>query len=178
MRRRDLKHGETVAIKLIPRFLTEPWRLKMVEHEVSIMLELGACHPNIVHPRELVLTPNHVGVVQEYMRGGTLAEYIKEHKVDEPLACYLFRQLIAAVEFCHLHHIAYRDIKLENTLLDTTTTPPRLVACDWGVAKRWATNELPKMDSVAGACRSGGAARGAQDAARWCRPRRRWQPAC
>ena len=82
----------------------------MVEHEISIMLELGACHPNIVHPRELVLTPTHLGLVQEYMDGGTLGDFLQKHTVhlDEPLACYFFRQLIAAVEFCHKHRIAYR----------------------------------------------------------------------
>jgi serine/threonine protein kinase len=147
---RDVETDEVVAIKLIRR-LSEPWHLKMVEHEISIMLELGACHPNIVHPRELVLTPMHVGLVQEYMPGGTLAGYLKQHKVDEQLACYFFRQLIAAVEYCHRHRVAYRDIKLENTLLDTSSDPPRLVACDWGVAKRWSRGGLPQMRSIAGA---------------------------
>jgi serine/threonine protein kinase len=146
---RDLESEKLVAIKLIPRG-APAWQLAMVEHEISIMLELGAQHPNIVNPRELVLTPSHLGLVQEYMSGGTLADYLKSHKADEALACYFFRQIIAAVEYCHKHRVAWRDIKLENTLLDRSS-PPRVVACDFGNSKQWAKKSMPVMYSITGA---------------------------
>jgi serine/threonine-protein kinase SRK2 len=172
---RDVKTEELVAIKLIPRG-APAWQMAMVEHEISIMLELGACHPNIVHPRELVLTPTHLGLVQEYMSGGTLGQYLKQHKVDEAVACYFFRQLIAAVEYCHRHRIAYRDIKLENTLLDRSS-PPRVVACDFGAAKQWKRKEMPVMYSITGAPLARAAAMLAPEAARPRPPARRLPPA-
>jgi serine/threonine protein kinase len=145
---RDEQTQQLVAIKLISR-TAPPWQLEMVEHEVSIMLELGAQHPNIVHPRELLLTASHLGLVQEYVCGGTLKDYLKSNQVNEALACYFFRQIIAAVEYCHKHRVAWRDIKLENALLDTSD-PPRVVACDFGVSKRWTRGQMPKMTSFAG----------------------------
>ena len=36
----------------------------------------------------------------------------------------------------HLCHIAHRDLKLDNTLLDSSD-PPRLKLCDFGFAKTW-----------------------------------------
>ena len=38
--------------------------------------------------------------------------------LDEDRARYFFKQIIAAVSYCHRHHIAHRDLKLTNVLLD------------------------------------------------------------
>ena len=36
----------------------------------------------------------------------------------------------------HACHVAHRDLKLDNTLLDSSD-PPRLKLCDFGFAKTW-----------------------------------------
>lgn len=38
--------------------------------------------------------------------------------LTEDEANYFFRQLIWAVQFCHRNHVAHRDLKLDNTILD------------------------------------------------------------
>ena len=48
----------------------------------------------------------------------------------------LAQQFIAAVEYCHLHCVAHRDLKLDNTLLDDSN-PPVIKLCDFGFAKTW-----------------------------------------
>ena len=105
--------------------------------EVQCSLLLGATHVNVVRPHELLLTRKHAVLVTSYEAGGTLAAYCKRHRVDEPTACYFFRQLVAALAHCHAQNIAFRDVKLDNVLLDGST-PPALRLCDFGVARRWA----------------------------------------
>ncbi|KIY94189.1 hypothetical protein MNEG_13773, partial [Monoraphidium neglectum] len=65
--------------------------------------------------------------------------------MDEDAACYFFRQLISAVQYCHEGHVAHRDLKLDNALLDDRD-PPRLKLCDFGFAKGWATSS--NMDTM------------------------------
>jgi serine/threonine protein kinase len=66
--------------------------------------------------------------------GGSLSSYLSKHKVDEPLAAYLFRQLGAAIGHCHAHRMAFRDVKPNNLLL-TKSNPPILKLCDFGLAQ-------------------------------------------
>jgi len=59
-------------------------------------------------------------------------------------ARFFFRQFISTVAFCHRHHIAHRDLKLDNALLDTEH-PPRILLTDFGFAARWGAGETPNM---------------------------------
>jgi serine/threonine protein kinase len=93
-------------------------------HEVQLSLLLGTTHVNVVRPHELLLTRTHVVLATAYERGGTLAAYCERHRVDEATACYFFRQLCSALAFCHAQGVAFRDVKLENVLLDDAQ-PPR-----------------------------------------------------
>jgi serine/threonine protein kinase len=57
--------------------------------------------------------------------------------LDEERALYLFRQILSGVSYCHRHHIAHRDLKLTNVLIDTSANPPNLKICDFGLSKHW-----------------------------------------
>jgi serine/threonine protein kinase len=50
-----------------------------------------------------VLTGKYVAFVVEYVRGGSVSDYLAGKKMDEDLACYLFRQLLDAIAYCHAH---------------------------------------------------------------------------
>ena len=52
----------------------------------------------------------------------------------ESQARYFFQHLISGVEYLHNMRISHRDLKLENTLVDLTTTPV-LKICDFGFSK-------------------------------------------
>ena len=54
-------------------------------------------------------------------------------KADVPVFA---QQFVAAVEYCHQHCVAHRDLKLDNTLLDDAN-PPTIKLCDFGFAKTW-----------------------------------------
>ena len=49
------------------------------------------------------------------------------------------QQCIEAVDYCHQRNVAHRDLKLDNTLLDTND-PPHVKICDFGFAKLMGPN--------------------------------------
>lgn len=150
----DNKTKGEVAIKLvgrpIPRSITQ-----IIQREIKILADLGDGHLNIVHADEVLLTRTHVGLVMEYVSGGNMVAYVTKRRetresrgglcLDEDEANFFFRQLIWAVQFCHNNHVAHRDLKLDNTILDHRN-PPRLKLCDFGFAKAWAANS--NMDTM------------------------------
>jgi serine/threonine protein kinase len=117
---------------------------------VQCSLELGATHVNVIRPHELLLTRSHVVLATQYARGGTLSDYCATRRIDEPTACYFFRQFISALAHCHARQICYRDVKLDNMLLDDCK-PPNLKICDFGVARRWTSaTGAPKGGDASG----------------------------
>eukprot|EP00798_Chlamydomonas_sp_ICE-L_P026073 gene26073-11776_t len=106
----DVVSGEHLAIKLIKL----PLPMKFVQaifREIKLQSELGEGHK------------------YKECRGVGLL-------VEEDWARFLFRQMAQAVDYCHRHHVAHRDLKLDNTLL-TTHNPPLIKLCDFGFARGW-----------------------------------------
>lgn len=69
----------------------------------------------------------------EYVQGGELFQYIGDHGlIQEIEVVYLFRQIIAALMYCHRLNIHHRDLKPENILIDKDTLQIKLV--DFGMA--------------------------------------------
>eukprot|EP01023_Acetabularia_acetabulum_P049871 TRINITY_DN5354_c0_g1_i1.p1 TRINITY_DN5354_c0_g1~~TRINITY_DN5354_c0_g1_i1.p1 ORF type:complete len:330 (+),score=48.80 TRINITY_DN5354_c0_g1_i1:3-992(+) len=118
----------------------------MILQEIRIQSELGEGHLNIISPHEVMLTPSHLALCMEYADGGSLTNYVSDRWnstpergglfLSEDEARYFFIQFITAVEYCHSRNVAHRDLKLDNTLLDTSN-PPRIKICDFGFAKVW-----------------------------------------
>lgn len=82
----------------------------------------------------------------EYVSGGDLLSYVKKRtKLTEPVAKYLFKQIVLALEYTHSQNIIHRDIKLDNILLDIHNNIKVsinyniayfLKICDFGVGKQ------------------------------------------
>lgn len=145
---KDLVSRKLVAVKVVPRG-APAWKLGMLGTEAKHLARLGGGNVHVVRAHELFLNVYHVCLVLEYVPGGTLAEYCKKQRVNEALACYFFRQLINIISYCHTNRVAYRDVKLENTLL-AKTDPPELYLCDFGAAKKWKASRSPDMNTVVG----------------------------
>jgi serine/threonine-protein kinase SIK3 len=53
----------------------------------------------------------------EYAPGGDLYNYIERNgTLSETQARPIFRQVVSALEFCHLKGIVHHDVKLENSM--------------------------------------------------------------
>ncbi|XP_073277248.1 LOW QUALITY PROTEIN: serine/threonine-protein kinase SAPK1-like [Primulina huaijiensis] len=136
---KDKRNGELNAVKYIER------GKKIDEHvQREIMNHRSLKHPNIITFKEVLLTPTHLAIVMEYAAGGELFERIcNAGRFSEDEARFFFQQLISGVSYCHSMQIFHRDLKLENTLLDGSSTP-RLKICDFGYSKSAVLHSQPK----------------------------------
>jgi len=169
---------ELVAVKLMSRPLPGGMTTSIFR-EAKIGAQLGRGHLNIVKPRDLVLTRRHLGLVMEYVAGGNMADYILKALLlrhgsfepaagaparglvlDEDEARYYFLQVVRAVDFCHRNAVVHRDLKMDNTLIDSSD-PPRVKLCDFGFANWW-----PSLGPPPGAAGKQAAAAAAAAAAR------------
>ncbi len=132
--------GRLVAIKSINKSKIKSERHKSkIEMEKSIMKTLSSSD-YIVKMFETYETKKHICIVMEYICAGDLLSYIKKRsKLSEPIAKFIFKQIILAIQFIHNHNIVHRDIKLDNILIDLDN---KIKICDFGVSKRINNNEI------------------------------------
>ncbi|KAL6705497.1 serine/threonine-protein kinase gin4 [Coniothyrium glycines] len=102
-----------------------------LEREICIMKLLD--HPNIVRLYDIWENRDELYLIMEFVEGGELFSYIHEQGgLIEIHAVHIFRQIIAALIYCHRINIHHRDLKPENILLDRDTMTVKLV--DFGMA--------------------------------------------
>lgn len=78
----------------------------------------------------------------DYCPGGEVFSYLRRAKrFDEPTARFYAAEIVLILEFLHDHHIAYRDMKPENILIDAEG---HLKLVDFGFAKKLETSMLLK----------------------------------
>ncbi|CAG7942867.1 unnamed protein product [Penicillium salamii] len=89
-----------------------------IEREVVIMKLIE--HPNVISLYDVWENRGELYLVLEYVEGGELFDYVSNHgPLQEEEAVRLFRQIIAALGYCHRFNICHRDLKPENILLDS-----------------------------------------------------------
>eukprot|EP00053_Salpingoeca_punica_P014926 m.136273 g.136273 ORF g.136273 m.136273 type:complete len:646 (+) comp16580_c0_seq1:361-2298(+) len=112
--------SEKVAIKIMDKaHLKKTDDLKRVPLEINALKVLR--HPNISRLYQVHETEDKFFLVLEYAPGGELFDYIvTRDRLKEEEARMFFRQIVAAVAFCHSKGIAHRDLKPENLLLDSS----------------------------------------------------------
>ncbi len=74
--------------------------LVRIRREIQIMSSVR--HPSIIHIFEVFENKDKIVLVMEYAAGGELYDYIVEKRgLSEPDARRIFRQIAAAVYYCH-----------------------------------------------------------------------------
>lgn len=97
-------------------------------------------HPNICRLLEVIDTPDYIYLALEYSNHGELFTYINDKgALDENEARFFFRQLLAAVDYCHKHGVVHRDIKPENLMISNNK---QLKLIDFGLAAFWSEEQM------------------------------------
>jgi serine/threonine protein kinase len=110
--------GHKVAVKILNKSKIKQLGMEeKVQREINI---LHLCtHPHIIRLYEVIDTPTDIFLVNEYVSGGELFDYIvSKGRLSADEARNFFHQIISGVEYCHFQKIVHRDLKPENLLLD------------------------------------------------------------
>ncbi|VDO06439.1 unnamed protein product [Rodentolepis nana] len=78
-----------------------------------------ARHPFLVNLVACFQSPEHVVFVMDYAPGGDLMLHIQESVFTEYRAAFYAGCVVLGLEFLHSKQIIYRDLKLDNLLMDT-----------------------------------------------------------
>ncbi|KAK7159053.1 hypothetical protein R3I94_005400 [Phoxinus phoxinus] len=105
-----LKKGDIVARDEVESLMCE----KRIFETVN-----GVRHPFLVNLFACFQTKEHVCFVMEYAAGGDLMMHIHADVFSEPRATFYAACVVLGLQFLHEHMIVYRDLKLDNLLLDT-----------------------------------------------------------
>ena len=110
-----------VAVKVMHNYIeSDPDFQSRFEREAKVVAALR--HPNIIQIFDFDTADGHPYIVMEYLRGPTLATYLRElHKRNDRLPpariARLLVALAAALDYAHEEGVIHRDIKPGNIIL-------------------------------------------------------------
>uniref|UniRef100_A0A7N6B2T5 non-specific serine/threonine protein kinase n=1 Tax=Anabas testudineus TaxID=64144 RepID=A0A7N6B2T5_ANATE len=129
-----------VAIKIVDKTQLDDENLKKIFREVQIMKLLK--HPHIIRLYQVMETERMIYLVTEYASGGEIFDHLVAHgRMAEKDARKKFKQIVAAVHFCHCRNIVHRDLKAENLLLDHNLN---IKIADFGFSNIFSRGQLLK----------------------------------
>lgn len=118
-RAREVETGRMVALKKVRFDNFQPESVRFMAREILILRRLD--HPNIMKLEGLITSGSSTSIylVFDYMEHD-LAGLVSSPEInfsEAQVKCYM-RQLLSAIEHCHLRGIMHRDIKVSNILVN------------------------------------------------------------
>jgi hypothetical protein len=125
--------GQIYAMKVLKKSVVAS--LGQIEHtksEREILFVIR--HPYIVRLRFSFQNDEKLFLVTDYYNGGSLYSHLKKVKFfSEDRAKFYGAELLSALDHLHQQHIIYRDLKLENILMDHVG---HIALTDFGLSKQ------------------------------------------
>jgi serine/threonine-protein kinase len=117
-RAEDLKLGQTVALKFLPRDVErDPDRLGRFLTEVRMSLRVT--HPNVCRVYDIAEAGGRHFLSMEYVDGEDLASLLRRiGRLPEDKAVEIARQLCAGLQAAHDEGVLHRDLKPANVMID------------------------------------------------------------
>jgi serine/threonine-protein kinase len=130
-RAEDLKLGQPVALKFLPKSLADdPERLARFHQEVRLARQVT--HPNVCRVHDIAETGGQHFLSMEYVDGEDLASLLRRiGRLPSDKALEFARQLCAGLAAAHAGHVLHRDLKPANVLIDGRG---RVHLADFGLA--------------------------------------------
>jgi len=132
---RDLRHERQVALKVLrPEVSAEIGAERFLR---EIKLAAGLTHPHILPVYDSGEADGLLFYVMPNMEGRSLRERLdRERQLPLPDALRITREVAAALDYAHRHHVVHRDIKPENILLHEGAA----MVADFGIGKALSGN--------------------------------------
>ncbi|XP_067435684.1 protein kinase D4 isoform X2 [Thunnus thynnus] len=129
------KSGRLVAIKVIDKTRFPTKQERQLRNEVAILQSLS--HLGVVLLEGMFETAVYVFVVMEKLHGDMLEMILSSERgrLPERNTRFLVTQILEALRYLHLKHIAHCDLKPENVLLASADPFPQVKLCDFGFAR-------------------------------------------
>uniref|UniRef100_A0AAQ4PRA8 protein kinase C n=1 Tax=Gasterosteus aculeatus aculeatus TaxID=481459 RepID=A0AAQ4PRA8_GASAC len=129
------KSGRPVAIKVIDKTRFPTKQERQLRNEVAFLQNLS--HLGVVLLEGMFESVEYVFVVMEKLHGDMLEMILSsEHgRLPERTTRFLVAQILEALRYLHLKHVAHCDLKPENVLLASADPLPQVKLCDFGFAR-------------------------------------------
>uniref|UniRef100_F7CZF5 Protein kinase N1 n=1 Tax=Xenopus tropicalis TaxID=8364 RepID=F7CZF5_XENTR len=113
--------GELFAIKALKKgdiISRDEVESLLCEKRVFVAVS-AASHPFLLSLLGCFQTAEHVCFVMDYLAGGDLMTHIHSEVFSQPRAMFYAACVLLGLQFLHSKNIVYRDLKLDNLLLDS-----------------------------------------------------------
>ncbi|XP_047459956.1 serine/threonine-protein kinase D3-like [Mugil cephalus] len=129
------KSGRLVAIKIIDKTRFPSKQERQLRNEAVILQNLS--HLGVILLEAMYETVQYIFVVMEKLHGDMLEMILSSEKgrLPERITRFLVMQILEALRYLHLKHIAHCDLKPENVLLASADPFPQVKLCDFGFAR-------------------------------------------
>ncbi|XP_027033993.1 serine/threonine-protein kinase D3-like [Tachysurus fulvidraco] len=129
------KTGRPVAIKVIDKSRFPAKQERQSKNEVAILQSLS--HPGVIVLDAMFETPDCTFVIMEKLHSDMLEMILSNEngRLPERITRFIVMQILEALRYLHLRHIAHCDLKPENVLLSSPDPFPQVKLCDFGFAR-------------------------------------------